>query len=190
MFFSLGYSVFSPTSANNPRNATLLPRDVRLSFGRRRPQRGVGRPEERDNCQVRPLFPSPSTPTHTHPRTDHKPSTRRHYLLTTDENNENDGETTTITGRTTTIMGRMTTTTGRTMTTTGRTTTKITTRAKRTGTSHPNELTPRKMTERRQRGGPHGYGHHHHRPQPPPRATARGVKTGSNGEGDGTASRQ
>jgi len=95
MFFFLGHSVFSLTTANNAHNA-MPPKDVRLSFGRRRPQRGVGRPEEWDNCQVHPLFPSPSTPTHTHPQIVHKPSTRHHYLLTTDENN---GETTTTMAR-------------------------------------------------------------------------------------------
>jgi hypothetical protein len=102
-----------------------------------------------------------------------------------DKNNKNNREKTTIMGRTTTTMGRM-------MTTMGRMTTKITTRAKRTGTSHPNELTLQKMTERQQQRGPHSYSHHHHHhcPQLLPQATAHGVKMGSNGEGDRTTSRQ
>jgi hypothetical protein len=62
MFFSLGYTttVFSARqhqqhTQHNATPASPSKWDARLSFGRRRPHRGVGRPKD---CQVRPLFPS------------------------------------------------------------------------------------------------------------------------------------
>ena len=91
----LGYSIFSSTTANNACNTTPPSSpskwDVRLSFGHRRPQRCWGTRTARYVPYVH-LHPPQLTP---HPQMGYKPSTRHHYLITTEtmnKNNDDDGE--------------------------------------------------------------------------------------------------